>query len=84
MNDRIDDLAAAQREQGKEIASHGEDLSSIKTELRALTATMRETNASVQAHTKILSEYTGARKVLHWLSAIGMGVAGYLTGKHGP
>lgn len=74
MTDRIDALAKQQGEQGEAIAV-------LQTQMGAVTKALDANTQAIQAHTKLLAEYNGARKLVHWLATAGAALAAYFFGK---
>lgn len=73
MTDRIDDLAKQQNEQGNAIAV-------LQTQMNAVSNALEANTQAVQAHTKLLAEYNGARKLVHWIATAGAALAAYFFG----
>lgn len=74
--DRIDDLARQQGEQGEAIAV-------LQTQMKGVIAALEANTRATQEHTKLLAEYNGARKLVHWLATAGAALGAYFFGKSG-
>lgn len=69
----LDELARQQGEQGEAIAV-------LQTQMIAVSKALDANTQAVQAHTKLLAEYNGARKLVHWLATAGAALAAYFFG----
>jgi hypothetical protein len=81
MVDRPQDSGARQ---SHILAEHGEAIARIETRLDSLEAKIDKLVAMVERHETILNEYTGARKILHWIVVAVGAVGGYIFGKGHP
>ncbi|MDX2059916.1 MAG: hypothetical protein SFV24_19055 [Gemmatimonadales bacterium] len=78
--DELDELKAAQQRQETRLNSHGERITAMETTMKGVAEALKANTEAINAHTKVLSEYSGARKALNWLVALGLGIAGFILG----
>lgn len=74
MIDRLDAVELAQDQQGKDIVA-------LQTQMLAVAKAIEANTAAISDHTKILSEYNGARKLIHWALTAAAALGAYIFGK---
>ena len=62
------------------LVEHGEAIVRAETKLHLLDLKLDKLILMVERHETILNEYTGARKILHWIVVAIGAVGGYLFG----
>ena len=84
MPDRTPEIERAQQRDHQAITEHGEEIARIQTQIESLHAKLDKLFTMVERHETILNEYTGARKILHWIVVAVGAVGGYIFGKGHP
>lgn len=83
MDERMDGVERDQREMRNTLSEHGALLAGLGANMTAMQSSLRENTEALKAHAKVLNEYSGARKAIHWLVTAGTAFAAYFFGSQG-
>jgi chromosome segregation ATPase len=77
----IDHLLERQQRQDERLNAQGEEIAALKATMPGLQASIDANTEALREHAKILNEYAGARKALHWLFTAALAVGAFLFGR---
>lgn len=83
MSDRIENLEEAQRDMQRTMQDHGQQIAVLNSHMPMLQQALQANTQALDSHGKILSEYSGARKMIHWVVTAGAALGSYFLGSQG-